>query len=226
MATTDSPLSITCGDQHIEQVVHFKYLGSIIESTGSTTKEVLTRIGQANGAFNRLRKVWRSQSFSIRLKLRLFNSNVMPVLLYAAETWHLNQEQELRILAFENTCLRRILNIRWQQRITNQSIRDKTGQPLVTHIIRVRRWRYLGHVLRMDNLRLPNAALHWQPSGPRRRGRPRNTLRRTYQTDLRNLHTSIQPQWEDILAAANRREDWRLLLDALGASGGTGGSKV
>ena len=226
MATTDSPLSITCGDQHIEQVVHFKYLGSIIESTGSTTKEVLTRIGQANGAFNRLRKVWRSQSFSIRLKLRLFNSNVMPVLLYAAETWHLNQEQERRILAFENTCLRRILNIRWQQRITNQSIRDKTGQPLVTYIIRVRRWRYLGHVLRMDNLRLPNAALHWQPSGPRRRGRPRNTLRRTYQTDLRNLHTSIQPQWEDILAAANRREDWRLLLDALGASGGTGGSKV
>ena len=57
-------------------------------------------------------------------------------------------------------------------------------------------------------------------------GRPRNTLRRISQSDLRSIHASLQPDWEDIYAAAQFRKDWRSLVDALGASGGTGGSKV
>ena len=101
-----------------------------------------------------------------------------------------------------------------------------TEQPIVTDVIRTHRWKYLGHVLRMDDSRIPKATFQRQPEGRRRRGRPRNTLRRTYQTDLRNINASLQPAWKDVLAAAHMRDDWRLLVDALGASGGTGGSKV
>ena len=117
MATFNSPLHITCAGEEIEQVIEFKYLGSIIENTGSTTKEVITRIGQANAALSRLKRIWKSKNYSNRLKLRLLNSNVLPVLLYAAETWHLNIQQEKKILAFENNCLRRILNIHWSERV-------------------------------------------------------------------------------------------------------------
>ena len=53
-----------------------------------------------------------------------------------------------------------------------------------------------------------------------------NTLRRTYQWDLKHINAIVQPQWEDVWAAAHMRDDWRLFLDALGASGGTGGTKV
>ena len=226
MAVTDSPLHLRCENQDIEQVLEFKYLGSTVLNTGSTEKDTLCRIGQASGTFNRLRPIWRSQNFSLRLKLRLFNSNVIPVLLYASETRDLNNTQERRILAFKNTCLRRILNIHFSQKISNEKVRRMTGQPIVTDVIRTRRWKYLGNVLRMDDSQIPKATFQSQPEGRRRRSRPCNTLRRTYQTDLRNINASLQPAWEDVLAAAHMRDDWRLLVDPLGASGGTGGSKV
>ena len=226
MATSDSPLGLKCGDNTVEQVVDFRYLGSTVERTGSSEKEVQSRIGQASGAFNRLKPVWRSKKYSLKLKMRLFNSNVISALLYSCECWKLNQHQEKRILAFENNCLRRILNINWRDHITNQTVRSISRQPLVTDVIRQRRWRYLGHVIRMAGDRLPRTVLEWQPEGTRRRGKPKNTLRRTYQRDLKHINAIVQPQWEDVWAAAHMRDDWRLFLDALGASGGTGGTKV
>ncbi|XP_065565962.1 uncharacterized protein LOC136030845 [Artemia franciscana] len=226
MATSDSPLGLKCGDNTVEQVVDFRYLGSTVERTGSSEKEVQSRIGQASGAFNRLKPVWRSKKYSLKLKMRLFNSNVISALLYSCECWKLNKHQEKRILAFENNCLRRILNINWRDHITNQTVRSISRQPLVTDVIRQRRWRYLGHVIRMAGDRLPRTVLEWQPEGTRRRGKPKNTIRRTYQRDLKHINAIVQPQWEDVWAAAHMRDDWRLFLDALGASGGTGGTKV
>ena len=94
---------------------------------------------------------------SLRLKQHLFNSNAMPVLLYAEETWHLNQEQERRVLTFRNSCLYRIFNIYCLNKMTNQSICEMTQQPLITDIIRVGKWRYLGRILRMGDHRFPKA---------------------------------------------------------------------
>ena len=38
------------------------------------------------------------------------------------------------------------------------------------------RWlRWLRHVLRMPNKRIPKAALRWTPAGKRKRGRPKTT---------------------------------------------------
>ncbi|XP_065581063.1 uncharacterized protein LOC136040693 [Artemia franciscana] len=94
MAVADSPLHLRCDNQDIEQVLEFEYLGSTVLNAGSTEKDTSCRIGQASGTFNRLKLIWRSQNFSLRLKLRLFNSNVIPVLLYASDTWHLNNTQK------------------------------------------------------------------------------------------------------------------------------------
>ena len=95
---------------------------------------------------------------------------------------------------------------------------------MMTDVIRTRRWKYLGHVLRMDESPIPKATFQRQPEG-RRRDRPRNRLRRTYQTYLRNINASLQPTWEEVLAAAHMRDDWRLLVNALDASGSTRESK-
>ena len=72
---------------------------------------------------------------------------------------------------------------------------------------------------------IPIAVLHRQPPDTSRRSWPRDTKHPTYQTDLRNLNTSIKPQWDDILVAATLQED-RQLLNSLSASEGTGRPKV
>ena len=57
MATIVSPLHISCGNEEIEQVMEFKYLGSIVKNMGSAFKEIMTRIGQENAAFNRSKRI-------------------------------------------------------------------------------------------------------------------------------------------------------------------------
>ena len=138
--------------------VELRYPGCIVENTGSTSEGVMTRIGQANAALNRLKRIWKLKNHFIWLKLRLFNS--IPVLLYESETWSLNQQQEKRIRVFEKNCLQRILNIHWSDRITNEKVRKFANQPLVTDIIKAWNWRYLGCVLRTQDTQIPKATLH------------------------------------------------------------------
>jgi len=59
----------------------------------------------------------------IDVKLQLLMTIVFPVLLYAAETWTVNKEDEKRPLAFEMRCYRRVLAVKWQDRRTNEEIR-------------------------------------------------------------------------------------------------------
>ena len=45
------------------------------------------------------------------------------MLLYAAETWTVNKEDEKILIAFEMRCYRRIMAVKWQDRRTNEEIR-------------------------------------------------------------------------------------------------------
>ena len=47
---------------------------------------------------------------------------VRPVLLYGCETWKITKNDERKLNSFQYKCLRRILRIRWQQRMTNKRV--------------------------------------------------------------------------------------------------------
>ena len=47
---------------------------------------------------------------------------VRPVLLYGCETWKITKNDERKLNSFQYQCLRRILRIRWQQRMTNKRV--------------------------------------------------------------------------------------------------------
>ena len=53
--------------------------------------------------------------------------------------------------------------------------------------IKRRRLRWLGHVLRMDQARIPKVALRWTPPGKRKTGRPKTTWRRTVMAELSEI---------------------------------------
>jgi len=139
MATADSTLHIKCGNEEIKQVMEFKYVEIIVANMGSAFDEIITGIAQGDATFNRPKHTWKSKNYSTWLKLHLFNSIVILVLLYAAKIWSLRQQQKKRFLALENNCLRRILNIHWLDRIANKKFCKLADQPLVTDIIFARR---------------------------------------------------------------------------------------
>ena len=83
-AATNDPIMLN--EEELENVTTFEYLGSKIDESGRTDADVTARINKARSAFACLNKIWSSTALSIRTKLRLFQSNVMSVLLYGAET--------------------------------------------------------------------------------------------------------------------------------------------
>ena len=161
------------GDNTIENVSEFVYLGSLLTAYNDCSKEINRRIAKATGIMAEFKNVWKSKSISVKTKLDIIRTCVLSVLLYACETWTLRKRDKDRLLAFEMRCYRRILNIRWQQKITNEEIRGRIGN--ITNIVQLvirRKLRFFGHICRMDDKRLVKNVVFGRMEGTSRKGRP------------------------------------------------------
>ena len=195
----------------IEEVESFTYLGSVVDKLGGTDADIKTRICKARTAFIQLNNLWKSKEIGRRTKLRLFNSNVKSVLLYGAETWRTTKGNSKKIQTFINTCLRKIMNIRWPEKISNINLWQRTNQNPIDTDIMQRKWRWLGHTLRKPQDNITRTALTWNPQGKRRKGRPRNTWRRDLSLDMADMGMG----WPQLVTAAQDRRNWRLVVDGL-----------
>jgi hypothetical protein len=119
---TNKKETFMLGDENIEDVESFVYLGSKVTKDGGTAQDVVQRIQKANGAFVQLHPVWRNNKISIRTKHRIFRSNVNAVLLYGCETWKVAKNTTTKLQVFVNRCLRRIMNIHWPEAISNEEL--------------------------------------------------------------------------------------------------------
>ena len=157
MTNAGSPFDLRYNNQTIEPVVEFKYFGSTIRNFRIVSARSPAKNLPGKKKFTSLRKlsqIWHIQKYSLRLKLRLFNSSILSTLYYGSGTSQIDQILEKELLAFENMCLRHILNIHWSQKVTNATIRQKTSQTLVTKVIKNRKSRCFGHVICVPKPRL------------------------------------------------------------------------
>ena len=120
----------------------------------------------------------------MQLKLRLFDSLIIPVAMYACEKWTLKVEDERRISAFETKCLRRIAGITYQDRVSNEDLRKQLKrETTILQKVRLQQLRWLGHIQRMENSRLPKVAFEGRVHGSRPPGRPRKRWRDNFGDD-------------------------------------------
>ena len=213
-----SQADIIVKNKALENVQEFKYLGSYLTADGGIEREILTRIALASAAFQKLRTIWNSREMSVTTKLKLYKSNVRSVLLYAAETWRTNTRIESKLRGFEGRCLRRILRIRWEHRATNKEVARRTGISCIVEEVKRRRWRWLGHILRMNRFRHPLIALTWNPQGQRNRGHPQGTWRRTIDEERKTAGKT----WNELRWLAQDRDQWRTFVGALCSKGDVG----
>ncbi|XP_047993557.1 uncharacterized protein LOC125231993 [Leguminivora glycinivorella] len=193
-----------------DAVDKFCYLGSTVSSNLSLDAEVNIRIGKAATTFGRLRaRVWNNKHLTTKTKMTVYQTCVLSVLLYGAETWTSYANQERRLNTFHMRCLRSILDITWKDRVTNESVLDIAQLPSITALLKQRRLRWLGHVQRMDSTRLPRRTMLCQiASGKRNVGRPLLRFKDCVKRDMVAFNIDFN-SWEDL--AANRVE-WRASL--------------
>ena len=99
------------GETEIEEDGSFVHLGSVVSENGRTEEAVASRIKKVNGIFVQLYPVWRNLNISKEVKIRIFNTNIKSVLLYACGTWKTANQITRRLQIFVNKCLRRIVKL-------------------------------------------------------------------------------------------------------------------
>jgi len=176
--STNKKEPFSLGDENIEDVESFVYLGSKVTKDGGTTQDVVQRIQKANGASVQLYPVWRNNKILIRTKLRIFRSNVKAVLLYGSETWKVAKTTTSKLQVFVNRCLRRILNIHWTEVISNEELWRRAEETEISVQIRRWKWNWIGHTLRKGQDTIEREVMDWNPQGQWKRGRPKQTWRR------------------------------------------------
>ena len=175
---TYNPITISNSDA-LEEVQDFVYLGSKIATDVDSAKDATARIRKASQTFAKLKPIWKSKQLRLKTNLSLYNSNVLSVLLCGFECWKLMAKLANKLETFENRCLRKILGVFWPNTITNEELHSKTdATSLATQIER------LGHLCRMSPGALLKTALRWTADGKRRRGRPKETWRRTVEKEM------------------------------------------
>ena len=176
---------------------------------GTWGGDVRVRCGKASDVFEKMRPVWSSKKIRLGTKIRLYKAIVVPTALYASETWRKPKAIARKVDAFQQRCLRRILGITYRDRVKNEEIMRRTGQRRLQDVVAGRRSQFWGHVVRMDANRIPRSALGWfSAEGKRKKGRPRQTWRRTIEKDLREAGTTMQEATE----TATNRPEWRKLV--------------
>ena len=203
--------AILLNGEAVEEVEHFTYLGSKMSTSGDGEEEILVRISKASQAFASLRSTWRSRNISQKTKIRVFKSNVVSTLLYGAESWKMTKAISHKLEVFQNRCLRRILRIFWPNIITNYQLLRMTKTETITLQVQRKTSKWIGHVLRMTPTALLRVAVRWTPDGHRKRGRPKETWRRTVEKEMKDRGWT----WGHLEQQAADRNQWRSLVEAL-----------
>ena len=166
---------ITLNDEAHETVENFPYLGSIVSNNFTLYKELNTRLGNAATSFGRLSKrVWSNKSLTLRTKLNVYHACVLSILLYGAETWTTYCKQELKINCFHLRCLRTILGMKWQDKITSLEILQHYNSTPLSSILKQRWLRWLGHIHHMPIDHLPKQIMYGELTGGKQPvGRPK-----------------------------------------------------
>ena len=185
----------------------FVYLGSYISNTCSNDKEICNRISKASASFGRLReRVYMNKELLLTTKVRVYEAIVLSILLYGCETLTPYSRELKTLNKFHMTCLRRMTNVNWQDRITNYDILKRCKSTTIQSMVASRTLRWAGHVQRMDDHRLPKILLFSELSqGVRRVGRPRKRYKDHLQDTLKLCE--IDPRSFENFSMD--RENWR-----------------
>jgi hypothetical protein len=148
---------------------------------------------------------------------RRFGSKRDEVAGDGCETWSLTLKEERRLRVFENRVLRRIFGPKrdavlgeWKQ-LHNEELNGLYSLPSIVRVIKSRRLRWAGHVVRVGEGRVVYSVLVVKPEGKRPLGRPWLRLEDNVWMDLQEVGCGCEV-W---IVLAQDRDRWRALVSAV-----------
>jgi hypothetical protein len=133
-----------------------------------------------------------SRLLSKNLKIKVYKTVILPVVLYGCEAWSLTLGEEHRLKFFENRVLRKISGPKREEdkswiKLHNDELHRPYFSPNIVRVIKSRRMRWAGHVARMKEGKGVHKILVGRPESKRPLGRHRRRWEDNIKMDVREI---------------------------------------
>ena len=171
--------SIFVDGHKVKVVDKFTYLGSTVNRHCMLDDEVCSRIKKATDAFAALKdRVWSNRGLKKSTKISVYNASVLTCLLYSCETWVTYRRHLVSLERFHQRCLRSILGIHCTSRTPDPDVLERANSVSIETLIHRHRLRWTGHVIHMEDKRVPKQMLYGELShGTRPQHKPRKRFK-------------------------------------------------
>jgi len=125
----------------------------------SIAEEIKSRFRSGSACYHSVQNLLSYRLLSKNLKIKIYGTIILPVVLYGCKTWSLTLREERKLRVFEKMVLRRIFGLKRDEvagemrTLYNEELNDLYSSPNIVWVIKFTRMRWAGHVARMGEER-------------------------------------------------------------------------
>jgi len=177
--------SVHYGDEELECVREFTYLGTMFTADGKWDREVERRVQAGRAALSSISSkiVW-NKKVTKKVKKLVFEMMVKSRLMYGGEIWWASKAEMGKLETVQNDFIRWITGHTRRDRESAGKLRKEVGMKSLEDSLCCKRLDWLGHLTRMEGSRLVSKVWGAETDGKRARGRPRWTYARQEAEDV------------------------------------------
>jgi hypothetical protein len=130
-----------------ENVSQFRYLGTTVTNQNLILEEIKRRLNSGNACYHSVKNLLSSCLLSRNVKIRIYKTIILTVILYGCETWSVTLREAYRLRVFENRVLRRLFGLKrdevmgeWRK-LHNEGLHDLYSLASIIRIFKSRRMR-------------------------------------------------------------------------------------
>ena len=144
---------ILIGQQKIEKVTEFKYLGQTTHLKDTTKEEIYARIRAAWSCFGKNKEILQNKQLPISLKKQVMDQCILPTMTYGCQTWSLNKQMTNKLRTAQRAMERKMLDLKLKDKIPCVEIRKRTKIIDIIEYTLKQKWKWAGHIARLKDNR-------------------------------------------------------------------------